>query len=65
MNIIDWFLDRFRLKSAHRGIFEREIPEGINYFYCFGGIAFTAFLLCLISGLFYPFIMYLLKEKPI
>jgi len=52
MNIIDWFLNRFRLKSAHRGIFERDIPEGINYFYCFGGIAFTAFLLCLASGLF-------------
>lgn len=52
MNLVEWFLDRFRLRSAHRGIFERDIPEGINYFYCFGGIAFTAFLVCLISGLF-------------
>lgn len=52
MNIVDWFIDRFRLKSAHRGIFERDIPEGINYFYCFGGIAFTSFLLCFLSGLF-------------
>ncbi|WP_353684627.1 cytochrome b N-terminal domain-containing protein [Thermodesulfovibrio sp. 3907-1M] len=55
MKLIDWFLDRFRLKSAHRGIFERDIPEGINYFYCFGGIAFTAFLICLLSGLFLSF----------
>lgn len=52
MNLIDWFLDRFRLKSAHRGVFERDIPEGLNYFYCFGGIAFTAFIFCVLSGLF-------------
>ncbi|MGB9823129.1 MULTISPECIES: cytochrome b N-terminal domain-containing protein [Thermodesulfovibrio] len=55
MKVVDWFLDRFRLKSAHREIFERDIPEGINYFYCFGGIAFTAFLICLLSGLFLSF----------
>lgn len=62
MNLIEWFLDRFRLKSAHRGIFERDIPEGINYFYCFGGIAFTAFLICLVSGLFLSF-YYVPSEK--
>jgi len=62
MNIIDWFLDRFRLKPVHRGIFDRDIPEGINYLYCFGGIAFTAILLCLISGLFLSF-YYVPSEK--
>ncbi len=62
MKLIEWFLDRFRLKSAHRGIFEREIPEGITYFYCFGGIAFTAFLICLVSGLFLSF-YYIPSEK--
>lgn len=62
MNIIDWFLDRFRLKITHRGIFDRNIPEGINYFYCFGGIAFTAFLLCLLSGLFLS-LHYIPSEK--
>ncbi|ACI21463.1 MULTISPECIES: cytochrome b N-terminal domain-containing protein [Thermodesulfovibrio] len=62
MNLIDWFLDRFRLKSTHRGIFDRDIPEGINYFYCFGGIAFTAFLICLVSGLFLSF-HYIPSEK--
>lgn len=55
MKLIDWFLDRFRLRSAHRGVFDRKIPEGINYFYCFGGIAFTAFLICSISGFFLSF----------
>ncbi|WP_297213943.1 MULTISPECIES: cytochrome b N-terminal domain-containing protein [Thermodesulfovibrio] len=55
MKIIDWFLDRFRLKNFHRGIFERDIPEGISYFYCLGGIAFSAFLFCFISGLFLSF----------
>lgn len=62
MNIIDWFLDRFRLKTLHRGIFDRDIPEGINYFYCFGGIAFTAFLICIVSGLFLS-IHYVPSEK--
>ncbi|MEN2985747.1 MAG: cytochrome b N-terminal domain-containing protein [Thermodesulfovibrionaceae bacterium] len=62
MNIIDWFLDRFRLKTLHRGIFDRDIPEGINYFYCFGGIAFTALLVCIISGLFLS-VHYIPSEK--
>ena len=62
MNIIDWFLDRFRLKALHRGIFDRDIPEGITYFYCFGGIAFTAFLICIVSGLFLS-IHYVPSEK--
>ncbi len=62
MKIIEWFLDRFRLRSTHRGIFDRNIPEGINYFYCLGGIAFTAFLICLFSGLFLSF-HYIPSEK--
>lgn len=62
MKFIDWFLDRFRLKTAHRGIFDRDIPEGITYFYCFGGIAFTSFLVCLLSGLFLSF-HYVPSEK--
>lgn len=62
MNLIDWFLDRFRLKTTHRNIFDREIPEGITYFYCFGGIAFTAFMVCFISGLFLT-IHYIPSEK--
>ncbi|MCS7203151.1 MAG: cytochrome b N-terminal domain-containing protein [Thermodesulfovibrio sp.] len=62
MSIIDWFLDRFRLKTLHRGIFDRDIPEGINYFYCFGGIAFTALLVCIISGLFLS-VHYIPSEK--
>ncbi len=62
MKFIDWFLDRFRLKTSHKNIFEREIPEGITYFYCFGGIAFTAFVVCLISGLFLT-VYYIPSEK--
>lgn len=62
LKVIDWFLDRFKLKSFHRGIFERDIPEGLTYFYCFGGIAFTCYLLCLISGLFLS-IHYVPSEK--
>jgi quinol-cytochrome oxidoreductase complex cytochrome b subunit len=49
-----WFLDLsdrfFNLKKPHRGLFQRSIPEGVNYFFCLGGIAFFLFLLLFATG---------------
>jgi quinol-cytochrome oxidoreductase complex cytochrome b subunit len=49
-----WFLDLsdrfFNLKKPHRRLFQRSIPEGVNYFFCLGGIAFFLFLLLYATG---------------
>jgi quinol-cytochrome oxidoreductase complex cytochrome b subunit len=49
-----WFLDLsdrfFNLKKPHRRLFQRAIPEGVNYFFCLGGIAFFLFLLLYATG---------------
>jgi len=50
--LLQWFLDRFGLKEPHKALFERPVPEGLSYFYCLGGMAFTAFLISAFSGLF-------------
>ena len=50
--VFDWIDSRFRVKAPHRKFLHRPVPSGINYFYCLGGIAFTFFLISLITGLF-------------
>jgi quinol-cytochrome oxidoreductase complex cytochrome b subunit len=50
--VFDWIDSRFRVKAPHRRFLQRTVPQGINYFYCLGGIAFTLFLTSLVTGLF-------------
>ena len=46
------WLDRiFGIKKPHRRFLHRPIPEGVNYSFCLGGIAFTLFIVLLVSGL--------------
>lgn len=62
MGIFDWFLDRFGLRDPHRNFLERPVPQGLSYFYCLGGIAFSSFLILLFSGAFLTF-FYIPSEK--
>lgn len=55
MTILDWFIDRFGLREPHKNFLERPVPQGLSYFYCLGGISFTAFLLLVFSGAFLTF----------
>ena len=41
----------FKLREPHRSFLSRALPERLNAAYCLGGMAFTAFLLSLITGL--------------
>ena len=49
--LFDWLDRNFEIKKPHRRFFYRPIPEGVNYFFCLGGIAFTLFMLLFASGL--------------
>jgi len=51
MNLIDYLNTRMGLTSRHRMVMDRPVPAWINYFYCFGGITFTLFLVQLLTGL--------------
>ena len=47
----DWLDRNFGIKKPHRQFLYRPIPEGVNYFFCLGGIAFTLFIMLFASGL--------------
>jgi quinol-cytochrome oxidoreductase complex cytochrome b subunit len=49
--LFDWFDERFHVKRPHKRFLQRRIPEGLNYTYCFGGLAFTFFLVLAVTGL--------------
>ena len=51
MNILDYFNDRLGFTGRHRKVLDKPVPGWINYFYCFGGITFTLFLILLLTGL--------------
>ncbi len=51
MNIIDYLNNRLGFTNRHRRVLDKPVPGWINYFYCFGGITFTLFVLLLCTGL--------------
>jgi quinol-cytochrome oxidoreductase complex cytochrome b subunit len=51
MRILDQLNERFGFTGRHRRILDKPVPGWINYFYCFGGITFTLFLVLLMTGL--------------
>jgi quinol-cytochrome oxidoreductase complex cytochrome b subunit len=51
MRILDYLNDRFGFTGRHRRILDKPVPGWINYFYCFGGITFTLFLILVLTGL--------------
>lgn len=51
MDILDYLNTRLGFARRHRGVIDRPVPSGLNYFYCFGGITFTLFIVQLLTGL--------------
>jgi len=51
MQVFDFINARFGFTKRHRRVLDRPVPEGINYFICFGGITFTLFMVQLLTGL--------------
>jgi quinol-cytochrome oxidoreductase complex cytochrome b subunit len=51
MKILEYLNDRLGFTGRHRRILDKPVPGWINYFYCFGGITFTLFVMLLLTGL--------------
>jgi quinol-cytochrome oxidoreductase complex cytochrome b subunit len=51
MKIIDYLNARMGITSRHRRVMDKPVPGWINYFYCFGGVTFTLFIVQLLTGL--------------
>ena len=51
MGILDYLNDRLVFTGRHRRILDKPVPGWINYFYCFGGITFTLFIILILTGL--------------
>jgi quinol-cytochrome oxidoreductase complex cytochrome b subunit len=51
MNIFDYLNARMGFTSRHRRVMDKPVPEWINYFYCFGGVTFTLFIVQFLTGL--------------
>lgn len=49
--LLEWLDKRLSFSQRHGNFLERKIPDGLNYSYCLGGIAFTFFIFLVISGL--------------
>ena len=47
--------NRLGLDRHYRRIFERKLPPGVTYFYCFGGITFFLFVLLTFTGIILSF----------
>jgi quinol-cytochrome oxidoreductase complex cytochrome b subunit len=51
MNILDYLNTRMGFTSRHRRVLDKPVPWWINYFFCFGGITFTLFIVLFLTGL--------------
>ena len=45
MSIFDWFDERLDLRSIHKGILDREVPDRLTWWHTLGSATKAAFLL--------------------
>jgi quinol-cytochrome oxidoreductase complex cytochrome b subunit len=63
MASVDQRLDKeLHVIKPHRRFLQRRIPDGLNYSYCMGGLAFTFFLVLAFTGLLLS-VYYVPSEK--
>ncbi|HEX9859801.1 MAG TPA: cytochrome b N-terminal domain-containing protein, partial [Nitrospirota bacterium] len=53
--ILSTLLERLAVERHYRRIFERKLPPGINYAWCFGGITFFLFIVLTFTGVVLSF----------
>jgi menaquinol-cytochrome c reductase cytochrome b subunit len=51
MGFLSTIAERLSLERHYRRIFERKLPPGVTYWYCFGGISFFLFLVLTFTGI--------------
>lgn len=60
--IFDFLDERFGLRKPHTRFMRRPVPEDLDYTYCFGGMAFTFFLVLAFTGILLS-LYYIPSEK--
>jgi quinol-cytochrome oxidoreductase complex cytochrome b subunit len=51
MWLLDYLNTRMGFTSRHRRVMDKPVPGWINYFFCFGGVTFTLFIMQILTGL--------------
>jgi len=51
MRLLNYLNTRMGFTGRHRRVMDKPVPGWINYFYCFGGITFTLFIVQILTGL--------------
>ncbi len=51
MRLLEYLNNRLGFTGRHRRVLDRPVPGWINYFYCFGGVTFTLFLVLVLTGM--------------
>ena len=46
----EYLNEKLGFTSRHRRVLDRPVPDGISYLNCFGGIAFTLFIILVLTG---------------
>lgn len=49
--IFDWIDSRLGVRAPHRKFLQRPLPQNLSYLYCLGGIAFTLYIILLLTGI--------------
>lgn len=53
--VADFFDDRFEMRRVLREFAEHNVPDHVNWLYCFGGITFLCFLIQALTGILLAF----------
>jgi ubiquinol-cytochrome c reductase cytochrome b subunit len=51
MSIFDWFDERLDLRSIHKGILDREVPDRLTWWHTLGSATLTVFLIQVVTGI--------------
>jgi quinol-cytochrome oxidoreductase complex cytochrome b subunit len=51
MRLLNYLNTRMVFTGRHRRVMDKPVPGWINYFYCFGGLTFTLFIVQILTGL--------------
>src|SRR5258705_569605 len=50
MKLFEWFDERLDLRSVHKGILDREVPDRLTWWHTLGSATLTVFLVQLVTG---------------
>lgn len=55
LGLIDFLDERFEVRRVTREFIDHQVPDHVNWLYCFGGITFLCFLIQVVTGVLLAF----------